>query len=175
MLRAVVLEHPPDLRRAADHQQVAHEDDDPDERLDEVLDEGVAAVDHGVGGALGHEQRQQHEQAEREHDGDDERERDRATAHRHALAGRRQRARAHQPAGADDERLVEHHDAPEERRAREPVAVQDAVERLLGAEDLAVGPAHGDADGVAAAHQDALHERLAAVSEARHGQAVPGR
>ena len=39
VLRAVVLEHAPDLRRPADDQQVAHEDDDPDERLDEVLDE----------------------------------------------------------------------------------------------------------------------------------------
>ena len=36
-------------------------------------------------------------------------------------------------------------------------------------EDLAVGLAHGDADRVPAAHQDALHERLAAVREASHG------
>ena len=37
-------------------------------------------------------------------------------------------------------------------------------------DDRAVGMAHGDADRVAAAHQDALHEGLAAVSEARHGR-----
>ena len=104
-----------------------------------------------------------------------ERQRDRATAHGHALARRRERTGAHQPAGADDQRLVQHHDAPEERGASEPVPVQDAVERLLGAEDLAVGPTHGDADGVTAAHQDALHERLTAVCEACHGQASPGR
>ena len=110
VLGAVVLEDAPDLRRAADEQQVAHEDGDPDETLDEVLDEGlVRATERSARGrALRQEQRQQHEQAEGEPDGDDERERDGAAAHCHALAGRGERAGAHQPAGADDERLVQH-------------------------------------------------------------------
>ena len=57
VLGAVVLEHPSDIRRPAHHQQVAHEDDDTDEGLDEVLDERIAATDHGIGGALRREQR----------------------------------------------------------------------------------------------------------------------
>ena len=73
---------------------------------------------------------------------------ERAAAHRHALAGRGQRARAHQPASADDEGLVEHDDAAEERRTGEAVAVEDAVERLLRREDLALRAAHRHADGV---------------------------
>ena len=92
-----------------------------------------------------------------------------ALAHRHALTGGREGAGAHQPSGADDERLIEHDDAPEERGAGEAVAVQDAVERLLGAEDLTVRAPHGDADRVAPTHEHALHEGLAAVGEAGHG------
>ena len=37
VLGAVVLEDAPDLRRPADEQQVADEDGDPDEALDQVL------------------------------------------------------------------------------------------------------------------------------------------
>ena len=44
VLGAVVLEDPPDVRRAPDQQQVAEEDHDPDQPLDEVLDEAVVDV-----------------------------------------------------------------------------------------------------------------------------------
>ncbi len=173
VLRAVVLEHAPDVGGAADDQQVAHEDGDPDGRLDEVLDERVTAVDHGIGRALRREERQHHEQPQREHDGHDECQRHCASTHRDTFAGSGEGPGAHQPPGADDQRLVEHHDPAEERRAREAVPVEDAVERLLGTEYLSVRSTHCDADGIAAAHEDAFHERLAAVCETRHGQAVP--
>ena len=110
----------------------------------------------------------EHEEADGQAEREQQRERDGLAAEGDALPGGRQRAGAHQPLGADDERLVEHDDAPEERGAGEAVAVQDAVERLLASEDLAVRPAHGHADGALAAHVDALHEGLAAVGEARH-------
>ena len=134
---------------ATDDQQVADEDDDADEALDEVLDQDAARRGW-----------QRSSRPAPANSGSSTNSpiaiamvianvtRERAAAHGHALAGRRKRARAHQPAGADDERLVEHDDAAEERRAREPVAVQEAVERLLRREDLALGAAHGDADGV---------------------------
>ena len=41
-------------------------------------------------------------------------------------------------------------------------------------DDAAVGMAQGDRDGVAAAHHDALDERLTAVVEAGHGRSLPG-
>ena len=85
-----------------------------------------------VRGRLGQEERQEHEQADGEAEGHDQRQGDRPAPHRDALAGSRERARAHQPAGADDERLVEQDDAAEERRAREAVAMEDGVERLRG-------------------------------------------
>ena len=48
-------------------------------------------------------------------------------------------------------------------------AVEAGVEALRGVEDPAVGVAEGDGDRVAAAHQDAFDQRLAAVGVARHG------
>ena len=44
VLGAVVLEHAPDVRGPRDQQQVAEEDRDPDQALDEVLDEAVLDV-----------------------------------------------------------------------------------------------------------------------------------
>ena len=58
MLGAVVLEDAPDVGGLADEQQVAEEDRDPDQPLDEVLDDAVLDV---RGGDAGDEQRQQEE------------------------------------------------------------------------------------------------------------------
>ena len=63
VLGAVVLEHPPDVRRLRDEHQVAQEQRDPDEALDEVLDEAVLDV---AGRDAGDEQRQQEEEADAE-------------------------------------------------------------------------------------------------------------
>ena len=62
VLGAVVLEDPADVRRPPDEHEVAEEDRDPDEALDEVLDEPV--VDVGRRDA-GDEQRQQEEDPDR--------------------------------------------------------------------------------------------------------------
>ena len=118
--------------------------------------------------ALGDEQRQKDEEADGQAEREKQRQRHGLAAEGDALPCGRQRARAHQPLGADDEGLVEHDHAAEEWRAGEAVAVEDAVERLLAREDLAVRSAHGHADGGLAAHVDALHEGLAAVGEASH-------
>ena len=56
--------------------------------------------------------------------------------------------------------------------ARHAVAVEPGVEALGREHDAAVGVAERDGDGVAAAHHDALDERLAAVVEAGHGAQV---
>ena len=62
VLGAVVLEDAADVRRARDEHQVAEEDRDPDEALDEVLDEPVLDVG---GRDAGDEQRQQEEDRRR--------------------------------------------------------------------------------------------------------------
>ena len=68
VLRAVVLEDAADLAGPTDEQQVAHEDDDADEPLDEVCDEGLEATadlaEDERDAALRDEQRQQHEEAD---------------------------------------------------------------------------------------------------------------
>ena len=85
-------------------------------------------------GRLGEEERQQHEQARRPGPS--------VTMSVIAIVPRPisspspcglHRTRAHQPARADDERLVQQHDAAHERRARKPVTVEYRVERLLRA------------------------------------------
>ena len=54
------------------------------------------------------------------------------------------------------------------------VAVEPGVEALGREHDPAVGVAQRDGDRVAAAHHDALDERLAAVVEAGHAASLPG-
>ena len=54
------------------------------------------------------------------------------------------------------------------------LAVEAGVEALGGPDDAAVGVAQGDRDRVAAAHEDALDERLAAVGEAGHARKSTG-
>ena len=69
----------------------------------------------------------------------------------------------------DDELLVQDHQAPDERPLRGGMAVDGAgVEALVLEHDPAVGMAKSDREAVAAAHHDALDERLAAVVEAGH-------
>ena len=64
VLGAVVLEDAGDVRRATDQREVAEEDPDPDEPLDEVLDQAVLDV---RGGHRGDEQRQQEEDPDAGH------------------------------------------------------------------------------------------------------------
>ena len=73
---------------------------------------------------------------------------------------------ADEPARADDERLVQDDEAADERPLRPARAVEARVEALGGVDDVAVRMAQGDGDRVAAAHQDALDQGLAAVGEA---------
>ena len=73
---------------------------------------------------------------------------------------------ADEPAGPDDERLVQDDQAADERPLRPAGAVEAGVEALGGEDDLAVRVAQGDRDRVATAHQDALDEGLAAVGVA---------
>ena len=69
----------------------------------------------------------------------------------------------------DDERLVQDDEAADERPLRDQRVPWNAgFEALRGDDDPAVGMAQGDGDRVAAAHQDALDEGLAAVGEAGH-------
>ena len=81
---------------------------------------------------------------------------------------------AHEPAGADDERLVQDDEAADERHLRPARAVEAGVEAFRGVHDVAVGMAQGDRDRVATAHQDALDEGLAAVGVAGHAGSLPG-
>ena len=77
VLGAVVLEDAPDVRGLRDQEQVAEEDRDADQALDEVLDEAVLDV---RGRDARDEQRQQEEDADAEQEREREHERDRALA-----------------------------------------------------------------------------------------------
>ena len=78
-----------------------------------------------------------------------------------------------EPAGADDEGLVQDDEAAHERPLGVALAVDPAVEALGGGDDAAVGMAQGDRDRVAAAHEHALHEGLAAIGVARAARGRP--
>ena len=96
---------------------VGDEDHEPDEALDRVGDEV------GVGRLLGEgrqEERQEEEEADREAEADDHRHRDRPLAELDVLALGGDRRRAHEHAGADDERLVQDEHPAQERDLDEP-------------------------------------------------------
>ncbi len=172
VLRAVVLEDAADVRRPADHGEVAEEDEHPHEALDKVLREVVLDVGRREGRD---QQRQQEEQADAKDRGDPEHQGDRPLADLDALLLGLEAGGADQPAGAHDEGLVQDHQATHERPLRGPVAVDGAgVEPLVLIDDPAVGVAQGDRDGVATAHHDAFDERLTAVVEAGHPRSLPG-
>ena len=105
VLGAVVLEDPPDVGRLADEHEVAEEDRDPDEALDEVLDDAVLDV---RGRDARDEERQQEEDPDPREQGDEEHEGDRALAELDAVLLRLDAGTADEPAGTDDQRLVEH-------------------------------------------------------------------
>ena len=129
VLGAVVLEGAPDLGRAADDEQVADEDHDAN-----------AALRRGAAGAPGPARAAACVAAPARKSGRSTNKTDgqpsvtisvRAmcpAAQLLAFALGLDRARAHQPARADDERFVQQHDAAEERRARKSAAMQDGVE-----------------------------------------------
>ena len=112
-----------------------------------------------------HEQRQQAEDGDRHAERDDQRDGDRALAELDViLLGLDVRA-ADQPAGADDERLVQDDQAAHERPLRDARGVHARIEALGGGDDASVRVAQRDRDRVATAHEDALEEGLASVGE----------
>ena len=177
MLGAVVLEDPPDVLGPRDQEQVAEEDRDPDQALDEVLDEAVVDL---RGGDAGDQERQEEEDADAGQERHAEHQRDRTLAELDAFgalltaARRRDRRAADEPAGTDEQGLVQDDEAADERDLRPARAVEARVEPLGGEDDPAVGVAEGDGDRIAAAHQDALDQGLAAVRVAWHPGSLAG-
>ena len=106
---------------------------------------------------------QQREDRDGQPEGDHEHDDDRALAELDVVLLGLDVGAADQPAGADDEGLVQDDEAADERPLGVALAVDAAVEALGGGDDPAVGVAQRDGDRVAAAHEDALHEGLAAV------------
>ena len=143
VLRAVVLEHAVDVRRAADQQQVADEDHDPDQALDEVLDDVVLDV---AGRERGHDERQDEEQPDAEDGGDAEHQRDAALADLDALVLGLEARAADEPAGADDQRLVEDDEPAHERPLGGATCRGSRCRAFRGVDDPAVGMTEGDGD-----------------------------
>ena len=125
VLGAVVLEDASDVRREGNQHEIAHEQADPDKPLDEMLDEPV--LDVANRGAR-EEQRHQEEHADADGQGDAEHEGDGTPADLDPLPRCRNAGRSDEPAGAHDQSLVEHHEAPHEWKARRPRAVKPGVE-----------------------------------------------
>src|SRR4029450_9831101 len=73
-----------------------------------------------------------------------------------------------EPAGPDDQRLVQDDESAEQGQLRPAAAVEAGVEALGVPDDPAVRVAERDGDRVPAAHEDALDERLTAVRVAWH-------
>ena len=144
---------------------------DPDQALDGVLDDAVLGVAHGE---RGDDQGQQEEDPDPHDGGDAEHQRHAALAQLDALVLGLEAGRPDEPAGADDQGLVQDDEPAHERGPREPVAVEAGIEALGREHDPAVGVAERDGDRVAAAHHDALDQRLAAVVEAGHAASLPG-
>ena len=134
-----------------------------------MLDEPVLDVaNRGTGEKEGHDE----EHADPDRQGDREHQSDGAAPDLDALAGGGHARRADQPAGADDQRLVEDDQAAHEGQPRRPGAVESRVEALGRPDDLPVRVAEGNGDGVTTAHQDALDQRLTAVVVLRHAESL---
>ena len=126
VLGAVVLEHAVDVRRAADHEQVADEDHDPRQALDEVLDQAFSmfcAVNVATISGRMKNRPMPRIAVMPEH------ERDAALADLDALVLGLEAGAADQPAGADDQRLVEHDQAAHERPLGGRLAVDTPTSR----------------------------------------------
>ena len=155
-------------------QQVADEDRDPDQALDEVLDQAVVGARTVVTDAMNSGSRKKTpmpgDEGQREH------QRDRALAELDALVRRLDVRAPDEPAGADDERLVQDDEAADERRACDQrVPWKTAVERAPWRTTISPsGWRSATRDRVATAHQDALDEGLTAVGEAGHGRQSTG-
>ena len=112
VLGAVVREDAPDVAHHADGDDVADEERQSNQPLDRVGEEV------GVGNALGErgqEERQEEEQPNREAEAEHHRQRDRSLAQLDILALGGDRRGAHQHARPDDQRLVQHEDAAQQR------------------------------------------------------------
>src|SRR6187402_723850 len=127
-----------------------------------------------AGRERGHDERQDEEQPDPEDGGDPEHERDAALADLDALVLGLEARAADEPLGAHHEGLVEHDEPAHERPLGRGLAAEAALELFGGVDDAAVGVTEGDGDGIAAAHHDALDERLAAIGEAGHARSLPG-
>ncbi len=79
---------------------------------------------------------------------------------------------ADEPAGADDQRLVQDDQAAENGHFAPARAVEPRVEALGGVDDPAVRVAQRDGDRIATAHQHAFDEGLAAVRVVGHRREV---
>src|SRR5207244_871567 len=117
VLGAVVLEDAPDIAGLGDEQQVAEEDRDPDQALDEMLDEPVLDV---RGRGARDQERQQEEDPDTGDQGQAKHERDRSLPELDALlaflagAGRLERGAPDEPAYADEQGLVQDDEAAQE-------------------------------------------------------------
>ena len=172
VLGAVVLEDAPDVRGPGDEREIAEEDRDPDEALDEVLDEAVVDLARGE---RGDEQREQEEDPDAGDRGHEEHQRDRALAQLHALLARGERRRSDEPAGAHDQRLVQDDEPAHERQPCPAAAVEPGVEPLGRPDDAALGAAKCDRDRIATAHEHALDQGLTAVGVTGHPGSLPAR
>ncbi len=148
----------------------SEEDRDLDQPLDEVLNDLVLDV---AGCGAGDEQGQQEEDPDARYQRDRQGQDDRALAELDAILFGLETGAPDQPAGPDDERLVEDDETADERQLGQAGSVDPGVELLGRPDDPTVGMAKGDRDRVPAAHEDALDQRLAAVGIARHAGSLP--
>ena len=130
VLGAVVLEDALDVRRSGDHEEVAEEEGDLGEALDEVGDPGAAVVGEDEG-----EQEGRHEEDTDPDERDDaEHERDRAPPDLLAVLLGLDVGAPDEPARPDHERLVQDDETTDQGRGREP--------RIRGARGRARSAAH---------------------------------
>src|SRR6185295_8569291 len=152
--------------------EVAEQQPHPDQPLEQVLDQAV--VDARRGDARD-EERQQEEEPDAEDRRDREHQGDGPPAELEPLAAGLEVRAADEPAGADDQRLVQDDQPADERPLRPGLGVEPGVEALGGPDDLTVGVSERDRDRIATAHQDAFHERLAAIGVSGHARKSTGR
>ena len=162
--------------------QVAQEDRDLDDALDHALHDPRLAAGDETGDEQGDEEEeaQADDQGEAQHQGHGALAQVRGVGGspvggqaRRELVGGGDAGRPDQPAGADDQRLVQDHQ-PTDQGQRGPARAPEAgLEPLVGPDDAPVGVAQGDSDRVAPAHEHALDQGLAAVGEPSHGVSLP--
>ena len=152
-------------------EQVAEEDRDPDQALDEVLDEAV--VDAARGDRGDHQRaagRRSPIPATRVSRASGRPPRGRARRPPRTRPARRDRTSQRVPTTSVSYRTTR----PRTNGSfAQRLPWKPASRRSVCPDDLAVGAAEGDRDRVATAHQDALDEGLTTVGEARHRESLP--